>query len=331
MHSNRARTLTLRLEDLVALLFFLLFLAMQVVFNEARGLPVSPSGVMVVIPAVALLLAKELAHSLMGPGQPSTGDLRTFLRPYAEIVRDWSPFLLILMMYYSLWGNATHLVVTHDRDAALMALDQKIFGFQASLALQRFITPPLTAWMEFAYTFHLFNIPIVACFIYLRRPRVRFREMMCGMVVISFFGMLGYLLVPAIGPQYTLRSQFTVPLSQPLAAFNRQMEFMDFARIQRDVFPSLHVGISFLVWLYAWRNSRRLFWILSPLILSLWISTVYLRQHYLIDCVAGFVLAPPCFLLANWLVGRAGEVPVALKLPRRWTLRHPSARVANSS
>jgi membrane-associated phospholipid phosphatase len=293
MHSNQRLNLSFRLEDLVALTFFFICLMVQVVFREVRGLTLSPADVLIIIPAMALLLAKELVHYFV-LGKQADGDpadeLRRFIRPYWEIVRDWFPFLVILLMYYSLWGEATHLLVTKDRDAALIALDQRLFGFQASVALQRFVSAPLTAWMQFAYAFHIWNIPLVACFIYLCRPRTRFREMMCGLVVISFFGLLGYLLVPAIGPMYTLREQYTVGLSQPVAMFNRQMDFMDYARIQRDVFPSLHVGISFVVWLYAYRNSRRLFWILMPLVLSLWVSTVYLRYHYLVDCVAGFIL-----------------------------------------
>ena len=61
-------------------------------------------------------------------------------------------------------------------------------------------------------------------------------------MVVSFLGLLGYLLVPAIGPMYTLRNQYTVPLHQSIWMFNREVDFMDFARIRRDVFPSLHVA-----------------------------------------------------------------------------------------
>ena len=321
MHSSQRLTLPLRLEDLVALAFFLVCLAVQIVFREVRGLTLSPGDVLIIIPAMALLLAKELVHYFVigkqADGDPAD-DLRRFIRPYWEIVRDWFPFLVILLMYYSLWGEATHLLVTKDRDTVLIALDQRLFGFQASVALQRFVSAPLTAWMQFAYVFHIWNIPLVACFIYLYRPRVRFREMMCGLVVISFLGVLGYLLVPAIGPMYTLREQYTVGLSQPLEMFNRQMDFMDYARIQRDVFPSLHVGISFVVWLYAYRNSRRLFWILMPLVLSLWVSTVYLRFHYLVDCVMGLILAPASFALANWLFARFGDLRLSVELPEAW-------------
>lgn len=323
MNSERRIRFDLRLEDAVALAFFAINLVLQILFSELRSENLSPADVLVIIPAMAALLAKELVHYFVAGGgrDHSDSDVREFVRPYWEIVRDWTPFLIILLMYYSLWGGATHLLVAHDRDATLIAIDQRLFGFQASVALQRIVSPALTSWMQFAYIFHLFNIPIVACFVYLRRPRTRFREMMCGLLVVSFLGLMGYILVPAIGPMYTLRTQYTVALSTPLAALNRQMEFMDFARIRRDVFPSLHVAISFVVWLYAWRNSKRLFWILSPIILSLWVSTVYLRYHYLIDCVAGLVLGPISYALANWLFARFGTLQISLPLPRSWADR----------
>jgi len=323
MLSEDRLAVRLRLEDAVALVFFLINLAMRLIFTGLERRNLSPADVLIIIPAVTLLLAKELVHYFMAGRSErpeSAGRLRDFVRPYWEIVRDWFPFLVILLMYYSLWGDATHLLVPADRDQELIAWDQKLFGFQASVAMQRWVSPPLTAWMDFAYFYHVLNIPIVACFIYLLRPRERFREMMCGLVVVCFFGLLGYLLVPAVGPLYTLRDQYTVPLSTPLAVFDRQIEFMDFARIRRDVFPSMHVGISFLVWLYAYRNSRRLFWIVSPLVLSLWVSTVYLRYHYLVDVLAGLVLAPLCFWLANWLFARFKEIELRLLLPVRWAV-----------
>ncbi|MGH9445869.1 MAG: phosphatase PAP2 family protein [Terriglobia bacterium] len=308
----------LRVEDIVALLFFLTNILLELFFRELRGQSLDVSDVMIVIPAMALLLAKEVInYFIAGQGNRlQTGrDALEFVKPYWQIIRDWFPFLVILLMYYSLWGKATLLLVTHDRDPMLLHWDKWLFGVEPTIYLQRIISPPLTAWMQFSYAFHLYVIPIVACFIYLLRPRARFREMMCGLVVVSFFGILGYLIVPAIGPMYTLHNLYTVPLSQPLAVFNRQIQFIDLARVKRDCFPSLHVGISFLVWLYAWRNSKTLFWILSPFILSLWLSTVYLRFHYTVDCLAGFVLAPLCYLLANWLYERYGEVSVRIPIP----------------
>jgi membrane-associated phospholipid phosphatase len=333
MANNRRLILHPRLEDLVALAFFALNLGFHLFFRGAAHTNLSPADVLIIVPAMTLLLAKELIHYFVAgkkESSASSADPRAFIRPYWEIVRDWFPFLAILLMYYSLWGDTTHLLVRHDCDAELIALDQRLFGLQASVAIQRFITPNRTAWMEFAYFYHVLNIPLVGCFVYLCRPRARFREMMSGLMVITFLGLIGYVLVPAIGPMYSMHQLFTVPLSQPIAIFNQQMAFMDLARIHRDVFPSMHVAISFLVWLYAWRNSRTLFWAVSPLILSLWVSTVYLRYHYLIDVVAGFLLAPASFFLANRLFSRFGNLAISMAVPAKWADRLAQIGVPNA-
>lgn len=318
-------TFRARLEDAVAMAFFLFFLVLAVFIRDMRYQAMSPVNVYIVTPAVCLLLIKEMVHYFVSGKQvdmESTGGILDFVRPYWHIVRDWLPFFMLLFMYYTLWGNATHLLWTHDADMELIAWDQRLFGFQASVALQRIISPPLTAWMQFAYFFHLPNIPIVACFVYIRRPRERFREMMTGVLLITVFGLIGYLLVPGIGPMYTLAGQYTVSLDQRIVGvLNRGASFIDFARVQRDVFPSLHVGISFVVWLYAWRNSRRLFWILSPFIVSLWFSCLYLRYHYLVDVVAGLILAPLCYWASNWMFKRFGEFEVPVWLPAGWADR----------
>jgi len=324
MSSNPPLSIRLRLEDVIALAFFLINLGVHLVFRGLERHSLSPADVLIIIPAVALLMAKELVQYFWAGGEHTlapSGAPWSFARPYWQIFRDWFPFFVILLMYYSLWGDSTRLMITHDRDSALIALDQRFFGFQASVAMQRWVSPPLTAWMDFAYFYHLLNIPVVACFIYLRRPRKQFRETMTGLIVVCFFGFLGYLAVPAIGPMYTLRDQYTLSLDTPVALFNRQVEFMDFARIQRDVFPSMHVAISFLMWLYAYRNSRRLFWFLLPLVLSLWASTIYLRYHYLVDVAAGMMLAPLCFWLSNFLFARREEITLRLALPASWGTR----------
>jgi membrane-associated phospholipid phosphatase len=317
-------TLELRLEEVVALLFFTIDLTLEVSFRELRGQPLDSSDIAIVLSAMGLVLSVGTANYFIA-GKAVQLDRKAALfksiQPYWDTFRDWFPLLLTTLMYYSLWGKGTLLLVPHDRDTMLLEWDRRLFGADPTLYFQRFVSPPLTAWMQFAYAFHLYAIPLVACFIYLYRSWNRFREMMCGLVVISFFGILGYLMVPAIGPEYTLHNLYTVPLTQPLSLFNRQIEFMNFARIRRDCFPSLHVGISFLVWLYAWRNSKKLFWILCPIIISLWCSTIYLRYHYAVDCVAGFLLAPPCYWLANWLYPRYGRLLVPVPLPRAWAER----------
>ncbi len=317
---QRRLELDLRLEDAVAALFFVIFLAMMAVCEGNRRGTLGPATEMALAGVVALFLKQVLEQALSQKdyraGRP--GDWKEFSRPYGRILRDWFPFVVILMMYYSLYGEATHLLVRQDRDAWLAAADQRLFGMEASVAIQNWITPGLTAWMKFSYAMHLFYIPLVAGFLYARREREEFRKMMCGLVLICFFGFLGYLLVPAVGPRYALAGLYRVPLTRSGAILRGPAAFMDYARIQRDAFPSMHVGISFLIWLYAWKNSKRLGMALAPLILSLWVSTIYLRYHYLVDCLAGMSLAPACYLLANQLCDRYAGLKISLRVPDRF-------------
>jgi membrane-associated phospholipid phosphatase len=320
--------LCFRIEDIVALLFFLIVLLLEMACHSLHGRRLDPSDIAIVVSAVALILAKVIADYFIDSDTSQLDPHQQAARLYWQVFRDWFPFVVILLMYYSLWGPAT-LLFTGDRDAMLLNWDKWLFGIEPTIYLERIISPALTAWMQFAYAFHLYVMPIVAVFVYVFRPRDRFREMMCGLVLVSSIGTLGYMVVPAIGPMYTLHRLYTVPLSSPLAVFNRPIQFIDFARVRRDCFPSLHVGISFLVWLYAGRSSKVLFWLLCPFILSCWFSTVYLRFHYAVDCLAGFVLALLCFLLANWLYKRQRDITLPFMIPAAWAQRLRWARHAN--
>src|SRR5579862_6111511 len=154
MGSNPRLAIRLRLEDLVAISFFLINLILRIVFRGLKGGNFSPADVLIIIPAVTLLLAKEIVHYFIAGNQSRPGEQESpwdFVRPFWDILRDWFPFLVILLMYYTLWGDATLMMVTTDRDQALIAIDQHLFHCQASVALQRIVSPGLTTWLSFAY------------------------------------------------------------------------------------------------------------------------------------------------------------------------------------
>src|SRR5262249_7505783 len=80
------------------------------------------------------------------------------------------------------------------------------------------------------------------------------------------------------------------------------LSMMDAARASRDVFPSLHVGASSIVLYYGARRGRAFFWVLLPLALATWLSTLYLRYHYLLDVLAGWAVVVLCIFLARQLL-----------------------------
>jgi membrane-associated phospholipid phosphatase len=76
--------------------------------------------------------------------------------------------------------------------------------------------------------------------------------------------------------------------------------------VTRDCFPSGHTELTMLVLYCAWRFERRAFWIMVPPACVLVISTVYLRYHYVIDVIAGAVVAVAIMALADRLYGALG-------------------------
>ena len=68
---------------------------------------------------------------------------------------------------------------------------------------------------------------------------------------------------------------------------------------ERNCFPSLHVGTSFLVAFYLGRGSRK--WGALAFLYSLLVvlSTFYTKQHNLWDATSGFLLSLSCYLIVE--------------------------------
>ncbi len=59
-----------------------------------------------------------------------------------------------------------------------------------------------------------------------------------------------------------------------------------------DAFPSGHTAVVLTTLYYAWKSrEKKLFAVLFPVVAALIFSTVYLRYHYVIDVIAGVLLA----------------------------------------
>jgi len=61
--------------------------------------------------------------------------------------------------------------------------------------------------------------------------------------------------------------------------------------ITRDCFPSGHTELTLLVLYCAWRMNKKLFRLYLIPATALIFSTVYLRYHYVVDVIAGAIIA----------------------------------------
>ncbi|MBR6264403.1 MAG: phosphatase PAP2 family protein [Prevotella sp.] len=72
-------------------------------------------------------------------------------------------------------------------------------------------------------------------------------------------------------------------------------------------FPSSHVGLTVVVMLVLLQyRLKRLFWVLLPFAVLLFLSTVYIRAHYAIDAIAGLLSGALCFAVLTWVSSPRG-------------------------
>ena len=301
----------LRPEEAVVIAFgaVLFFLRCSV---GSCGMPASQGMIAVllvtrmVVPVLFLGYMMHVLASLL----KSSSEGGEFKRALA-FTRDFFPLIAVFLLYQSLsvynGQDMIHIVNPADRDTALMSVDQTLFGFQASVWMQRFIAPELTEVMGFFYSLHFFLPVLLALVFYVSGLRDGFRDFMLGIVLAGCIGYSCYFIVPAAGPQAVLKYDIDVQGGALTRIVTTSEDFL--RSTNRSAFPSLHVGMSTVVLLFAWKHSRKTFAVLFVPVLLLWVSTVYLRQHYLIDVVAGWVLALACFyasrkINAVWYHGR---------------------------
>jgi hypothetical protein len=195
-------------------------------------------------------------------------------------------FVAMGLVFYTL-PSAIGVLGVGGADAMLQAADRMFLFMPVADCFLGLQSAALTDLMVLAYLFFFWYLlfgPGYYCFQDLRR----FRLCIVGMFCIYAVGLFSYSLLPAGGPHLALH--FAAPL--PAGPLGRLMlPVIDGGSNGVDVFPSIHVAISAYLLGFDARHYRPRFrWLLLPCAL-LWISTLYLRYHYLTDLFAGAALA----------------------------------------
>jgi membrane-associated phospholipid phosphatase len=126
---------------------------------------------------------------------------------------------------------------------------------------------------------------------------------MMGYLTLMLMGIASYLLVPAIGPGSYFADRFTHDLRGH--AISRGVDYIIWAgRVAYDCFPSLHVGIPFLLSFYLRDYCRKAFIPVLVYIALMCCATIYLRYHYAVDVLAAFIYAPIAYRLNDFLLAR---------------------------
>jgi membrane-associated phospholipid phosphatase len=68
--------------------------------------------------------------------------------------------------------------------------------------------------------------------------------------------------------------------------------------------PSSHVGISLILLIIGWKQGKTLFYTMLPVVIFLIIATVYIKAHYALDVIGGFITAPIFVAISNVIYKR---------------------------
>jgi membrane-associated phospholipid phosphatase len=191
-----------------------------------------------------------------------------------------------------------------ERDAVLIRLDYALLGTHPTVWLERYTHSLVTEVLTWAYTAYYFLPVLLAAALYRWGTLEEFDRAVFGLVLCFYLSYVGYFLVPAVGPRYTLTQLQTVDLTGVFAADAIRETLDALERFKQDAFPSGHTAVVLLVLFYAWGSLRRLFWLFLPVVVALIVSTVYLRYHYVVDVLAGIGLAVLCPLIVRAVLAR---------------------------
>ncbi|UCC78448.1 MAG: inositol phosphorylceramide synthase [Candidatus Zixiibacteriota bacterium] len=216
-------------------------------------------------------------------------------RPNWTFLRDSLPFAFCIAIYTNL-HDTIHFANPNDIHHHLISIDQWIFGAQPCVWAERFIHPLLTEIFSFCYMLFFAFAPAVALTLYLQRRKTEFRAVMVSVILCFYAGYLLYVLFPAVPPRITLQHLFTVKFNGTPLADTAIAMINVLPRESRAAFPSLHAAVTLISLMLAYKYVRWLFWVLLPFCTGLLLSTIYLRHHYVIDLVAGFILGILAFI-----------------------------------
>ncbi len=171
----------------------------------------------------------------------------------------------------------------------------------------------IASWtFQSIYFSHIFAVPLLIFWLWFRgrsnvKDRERFVRHMLGFAVMSFMAILIYLLLPVAPPWWVSLYGMARP-TEELVAQTKIAAAMDGALIQGMIknaaqwfaaVPSLHGAYPVLLVLLALRDRSRLIIVFMILYgAAMWAATVILNQHYIIDLIAGAIIAIAAWLLA---------------------------------
>ncbi|RPI01045.1 MAG: phosphatase PAP2 family protein [Ignavibacteriae bacterium] len=196
-----------------------------------------------------------------------------------------------------------------DYDGLFISIDHWLFGVNPTQWMAQFAHPLLTEIFQIAYFSYYILFLMLGIELYCRYAIEDFDHGAFLVVYGFYLSYLGYFLLPAVGPRFTLHNFLLLDrelpgllLTTPMRDFINAGESISSALpnaaqfVQRDVFPSGHTQLTLIVVFLGHHYRLKTRWIMTVLAGLLIIGTIYLRYHYVVDLFGGALF----FLFTIW-------------------------------
>jgi len=227
-------------------------------------------------------------------------------------IQDWFAFIGFIYLFDSLRGSI--FILTCQLDLPVYTLyvikaEKLLFGAVPSIVLQDWLLkspdPAGFTWLEklitVAHGSHFVAFLLVGLFIWLYKGS-HFRFYKVSFYLVIFLGLLGYLAVPTVPPWMASNIFSLLPRLFRFNAVIFNMVIPDitsgFDTNPVAAMPSLHAAFPILLGLILWRIFR---WKAFPFHLYVFLmlfAIVYTGDHYVVDIIAGGLLAVLCYAAA---------------------------------
>ncbi|HYJ31926.1 MAG TPA: phosphatase PAP2 family protein [Candidatus Binatia bacterium] len=280
--SFRRAIFTMRPEEVMTMILFVpVAVALAVIAANPASYPVDPDAAGYPSAAARLLaLVATVALTLWV----------VRAKPRWELARDSLPFLFCGSIYASL-HDLIRFYGFPDITRALYRGDVALFGVEPTVWAQQFTVPFWTDFLTVCYWLFYVTPPLLGLLLYRKKMRPEFRATLLSIVLCLYLGYIGYVVFPASAPRFLIAAQLGPPLHGLLPILDQSRAATKAIPLTaHGAFPSLHCAVALLATLLAWRHLRWFFPIQLVLATGLIIGTVYLRHHWVVDILAGFVL-----------------------------------------
>lgn len=259
-------------------------------------------------------------------------------RAYFRSLATWEWWLLTVRLWIGI-VLMTHLytwlkLCTPDLnpgtlDQVIMAVEGRLFfGYSPNLLfLELFHEPRVLSFVDWSYGRLFINGLWAALLLFPALPSPRLRvAAITGFVTLWSVGGWLHVLVPVLGPCYlfpgwwkpyaewlprNLHTQATLLANyQSLALFKHSADLHVNPLWGVAAFPSMHNANQFLLAFWAFRLGRGYGWVVLVTAILIFFGSVITGWHYLLDSIAGVLLAWGAFALSRRLLRSGSDAPM---------------------